>query len=918
MGPLSEGFEGQFGERNAPTVLNAAYAPQLLWDGRVFSLEEQVLYPVTHPLEMNTTPEEAAARVAAISSYAPQFEEAYGTAEVTFERVAQAIASFERTLLAGNSPFDRYLAGEVAALPDAAIRGWELFRGKAACSECHEFTLTRPFFSDFEYYNTGTAWSDGSWSDLGRFVVTKAREDKGAFRTPTLRNVAVTPPYMHDGRFETLEEVVEFYRQGGNENPNLDAKMRSLELTDAEVTDLLAFPRLADRRGHFRIRGEQHRPGVAVSRRGGWLAAGLAVTLAVAAWATLPAGAKHPAAEAETDRPPAAQDPWDLVELVAGTNDNGDGGRAYGAELVGVAGLVADRQGNLYLSDSGSGRVRRIDGRSGIIDTFAGSGLIVEHSASSLARDQPLRAPGPLALDPAERSLYLAETVGRRVLRVDLASGELADLGAPEDGFGKPTGIVSTDTTLWVADGARAQLFSRGPDGAWKPRLPADHPLASGLRSLARDSAGRLYASQYAAHRVVRFDPRSGRLEIVAGTGEAGRGDDGQAGQNAPLHHPNGLVLAADGGLLIADQGNRRICRLDLESGELSTVWESGPAGSLERWTPGSLARGGAGQLWVSDLHLDRVLRFGTGLRRPTVITGVGDVRDDGPASQARLAHPGAVASDLAGNVYISDTMNHRVRRVDAATGTISTVAGTGFPGYNGDGFAATRAWLSYPAQIQVAGDGSLYIGDYLNHRVRVVDPNTGRIETVAGTGEPGNAGDGGPARFAELDHPHVLHLEGSRWLLVGSGKSSTLRRIDLGTRTIRRLDPDGLPRNRVIFSLARWREGLLLALPRPEPGTVEWFKGGSREVVVDDPEVRLPFSLAVSPAGELYICDTGRGRILRHTRDGLEVVLENLGRPRAISFDPQGNLLIADTFYNRVLRMRLAPPEGSQLAAVR
>lgn len=239
--PLSTGFAGQAGERNAPTLLNAAYAPQLLWDGRAFSLEEQVLYPVTHPLEMNTTPEMVVAHVVATEPYPAMFRTAFGSEEITFERISQAIASFERTLLAGGSPFDLFIAGDRSALSGAARRGWDLFRGKAACIQCHDFAASRPFFTDFEHYNTGVAWQADAWTDLGRFEITKAREDKGAFRTPTLRNVAETAPYMHDGSLGSLAEVIDFYRRGGNDNPNLDAKLRPIELTASEAADLIAF-----------------------------------------------------------------------------------------------------------------------------------------------------------------------------------------------------------------------------------------------------------------------------------------------------------------------------------------------------------------------------------------------------------------------------------------------------------------------------------------------------------------------------------------------------------------------------------------------------------------------------------------------------------------------------------------------------
>ncbi len=236
---LSTGIGGQLGEHNAGSVVNAAYAGHLLWDGRSLSLEDQALYPVTHPREMNNTQEKVVAALGANPAYPPLFARAFGDAGITWPRVAQALASFERTILSGDSPFDRYMAGETAALSTVARNGLEIFRGKAGCVRCHTHTPESPFFSDFAFHNTGVGWADGP--DLGRYHVTKEREDKGAFRTPSLRNVAKTAPYMHDGKLATLQEVVAFYGKGGGANPFLDERIQPLALTPTEVAELIAF-----------------------------------------------------------------------------------------------------------------------------------------------------------------------------------------------------------------------------------------------------------------------------------------------------------------------------------------------------------------------------------------------------------------------------------------------------------------------------------------------------------------------------------------------------------------------------------------------------------------------------------------------------------------------------------------------------
>jgi cytochrome c peroxidase len=245
---VSKGMIGLDGARNAASVLNAAYLPLLLSDGRAKSLEDQVRYPVANPLEMDTTQERVVDYVASTPAYRPLFAQAFASGEVTWERITQALAAFERTLLSSNSPFDRYLAGDAAALSEPARRGWTLFQ-EAGCIGCHAFSPERPFFSDFGFHNTGVSWyparpqpSEVRFTpDLGRFWVSRDRREIGAFRTPSLRNVARTAPYMHDGSIATLRGVVDYYSRGPRKNPFLDPRLRPLALTAAQQEDLVAF-----------------------------------------------------------------------------------------------------------------------------------------------------------------------------------------------------------------------------------------------------------------------------------------------------------------------------------------------------------------------------------------------------------------------------------------------------------------------------------------------------------------------------------------------------------------------------------------------------------------------------------------------------------------------------------------------------
>lgn len=238
--PGSVGVNGAVGDRNAPSVINAMFNEVLFWDGRSPSLEEQAVGPIMNPIEMGNTPAALEERLAMIPGYRQQFESVFGSTTITAELVGKALATFERSVVSLNSPWDRFVAsGDSSVISEAALRGNELFNDRAACSGCHVVTRVDDVPDDL-FQNIGVGM-DNEDPDLGRFIHSGAEEDRGAFRTPTLRNVAQTAPYMHDGSLETLEDVVRYYDRGGTENEWLDDKIEPLDLSDQEVDDLLAF-----------------------------------------------------------------------------------------------------------------------------------------------------------------------------------------------------------------------------------------------------------------------------------------------------------------------------------------------------------------------------------------------------------------------------------------------------------------------------------------------------------------------------------------------------------------------------------------------------------------------------------------------------------------------------------------------------
>ncbi len=278
--PVSRGFMGKTGTRNAPTVLNAAYMETLFWDGREPDLEGQSKQPFINPVEGGLRNHEPIlATIRQDEAYRKAFREVFGVSptDISMDHVAKAIASFERTLVSGNSPFDRWrYGGEKDAMTPQQLRGFRLFTGKARCVSCHVVEQTQALFTDNRFHNIGvgfkriqgkemqtaaaflkakragadvdkTVLTQANMSELGRFAVTENLTEVGAFKTPTLRNVELTAPYMHDGSLETLEEVVEFYNNGGRLKPTdplspfLSGGIRPLDLTDEEKADLVAF-----------------------------------------------------------------------------------------------------------------------------------------------------------------------------------------------------------------------------------------------------------------------------------------------------------------------------------------------------------------------------------------------------------------------------------------------------------------------------------------------------------------------------------------------------------------------------------------------------------------------------------------------------------------------------------------------------
>jgi len=276
----SEGIRKLRGTRNAPTVINAAFNQTQFWDGRSPDLEDQAQHPFVNPLEMGLPDHEPILKVVrSDTEYVAAFKEVFGTeaGDITMDQVTKAIAAFERSVIAGGSPFDRwYFGGEKGAMSKAAARGFQVFLGEGRCVSCHVIEQDHALFTDHKFHNIGigindiqgkvpslakaflkaksegadvdkTVLADPDVSHLGRFAVDEQLSSMGAFKTPTLRNIALTAPYMHDGSLATLRDVIVHYNNGGvskegdSVNPFLSGGIRPLRLMEPQIDDLVAF-----------------------------------------------------------------------------------------------------------------------------------------------------------------------------------------------------------------------------------------------------------------------------------------------------------------------------------------------------------------------------------------------------------------------------------------------------------------------------------------------------------------------------------------------------------------------------------------------------------------------------------------------------------------------------------------------------
>jgi sugar lactone lactonase YvrE len=581
-----------------------------------------------------------------------------------------------------------------------------------------------------------------------------------------------------------------------------------------------------------------------------------------------------------------------IIQTIAGGGMN-DGRTAPSVPLGIPIDVAVDAAGNLYISEDLNHRVRKVDAATGTMTTVAEEGvdpyeLTVDSAGNVYFIDGALGA-----IRKVSASTHIITTVAFGIVAADVAVDAAGNLFVA-DLFGSRIRRVDAITHTVTTVAGTTQGFAG--DGGPATDAKLDVPIA-----VALDAAGNLYISDFFNQRIRKVDARTNVISTVAGNGESGYSGDGGPATAAQLNYPEGVAVDDAGNIYIADSDNARIRRVDAVSHNIGTIAGTGSGGFSGDGGPASAAKVGYATRVKIDVRENLYIADRSNLRirkidrvTNTITTVAGSAGDGIPATASVLLLPRGVVKDSAGNVFVADQANHRIRKIDAATQVISTIAGTGFVGFSGDGGPATAARLYTPFGLAIDASGNLYVCDDDNYRIRRIDAASGIITTVAGNGQNDFSGDGGPATAAALGETSGVAVDASGNLYIADPRGR-IRRVDATTGIITTVAGTG---------------SVLADAPLGD---------GGRATAAT---LFLPEGVAVDAVGNLYIADGGHDRIRRVDRttniittvaggsasnflgDGGLATDAALFDPVGIAFDSANNLYIADRRNNRIRRV--------------
>ncbi len=450
-----------------------------------------------------------------------------------------------------------------------------------------------------------------------------------------------------------------------------------------------------------------------------------------------------------------------IIKSVAGNGTqgfSGDGGLGTSAELGDPGGVFLDGAGDIFIADSGNNRIREVVASTGIIKSVAGNGTQGFSGDGGLATNAELEGPFGVFVDGAG-DIFIADSDNQRVREVSASTGDIQSVAGNGGGANGGDGGLATNAQLSLPGGVFA------------------------------DAAGNIFIGDSSNCDIRVVFASSGILQTAAGNEDFGFSGDGGPAIYAELSTPYGVVTDAHGNLFIADVANNRIREVVAATGFIKTVAGNGTAGlsgdgglatSAKLNGPLGVSVDAAGDIFIADTHNSRIREVfaATGKIATVVGNGTSGLGDGGPAINAELYYPDGLFVDAAGDIFIADTNDERIREVVAATGNIKTVAGNGTAGFSGDGGLATSAELNFPFGIFVDGAGNIFIADTKNSRIREVVASTGIIKTVAGNGTAGFSGDGGQATSAGLNHPDGVWGNNRGNLLIADSSNNRIRSV--------------------------------------------------------------------------------------------------------------------------------------------